>query len=241
METASEIVSVDRVTAMMSCYLARPLGDGTHPALIIAMEAWGLNAQIKRMADRFAAEGFIAIVPDLYFRHPDNVADYNDLAKAFRLMGTVKDDEFVADMTAALEYLKLRAEVRPNFGTTGYCLGGTVAFVSACRNPDVKATAPFYGAGMLAAPGSGGKSRAEYVTDLRAAVLGFFGALDAFIPTTDVDVLRELLTREGKDDGIVLYPDADDGFMHEDRPSYNPVRAQEAWDQTIEFCRAQLG
>ena len=241
METASELVSVERGTGSMTCYLARPASAGPHPALMIAMEAWGLNDQIKRMADRFAHEGFVAIVPDLYFRQPDNVADYNDLAKGFRLMATLKDDEFVADMGAALQYLKGRKDVSPKFGTTGFCLGGSVSFITACRNSEVSAAAPFYGAGMLAAtPGSGGKARSEYVPGLKAPVLGFFGGLDAFIPASEVEKLRAFLSKEGKQAEIVVYPDADHGFMNEDRPSYNPVRAAEAWQKTVAFFNAHL-
>lgn len=180
-------------------------------------------------------------VPDLYFRQSDNVASYDDLAKGFRLMATVKDDEFVADMTAAIEYLKGRSEVKRSFGTVGFCMGGTVAFVTACRNAEVKATVPFYGAGMLAAPPSGVRARSEYVAGLRAAVLGFFGGLDAFIPVAEVDRLLETLRREGKEAEIVLFPDADHGFMNEERPSYHPARAAEAWARTISFFRSQLG
>jgi len=241
METSSELIGLDRGTSLMTCYLARPGNAGPHPGLIVAMEAWGLNHQIKRIADRFAREGFVAIVPDLYFRQSDNVADYNDLAKGFRLMATLKDDEFVADMGAALQYLKGRNDVSPKFGTTGFCLGGSVAFITACRNPEVSAAAPFYGAGMLAAtPGSGGKARSEYVPELGGPVLGFFGGLDAFIPASEVEKLREVLSKAGKQAEIVLYPDADHGFMNEDRPSYHPVHAAEAWQRTVAFFNAHL-
>lgn len=240
MESVSELVDIDRGTGSMKCYLARPATAGPHPALIVAMEAWGLNDQIKRIADRFAREGFVAIVPDLYFRQPDNVADYNDLAKGFRLMATLKDDEFVADMGAALLYLKGRKDVSGKFGTTGFCLGGAVSFVTAGRNPEVNAAAPFYGAGMLITPGPGGRARSEYVSGLKAPVLGFFGGLDAFIPASEVEKLREVLSKEHKQAEIVLYPDADHGFMNEDRPSYHPVHAAEAWQKTIAFFNAHL-
>jgi carboxymethylenebutenolidase len=240
MEIINEEVRILRESGTMRSYLARPAAPGSYPGLVVAIEAWGLNDQIKRTADRLATEGFVAIVPDLYFRQPDNVVAYNDLAKGFRLMATIRDDEFVADMSSALEFLKQRDEVRPLFGTVGFCMGGTVAFVTACRNAEVKATVPFYGAGMLSAPPSGGKARSEYVSSLRASVLGFFGGLDAFIPATEVHKLSEVLATIGKDAEIVLYPDADHGFMNEDRPSYHPARAAEAWGKTIYFFRSRL-
>ncbi|MGO9450733.1 MAG: dienelactone hydrolase family protein [Candidatus Binataceae bacterium] len=240
MDVVSESLNLARGKENMRCHLARPASGGPYPALIVAMEAWGLNDQIKRMADRFAAEGFVAIVPDLYFRQPDNVVSYNDLAKAFRLMATIRDDEFVADVNAAIQYLKGRADVTPKFGTVGFCLGGSVAFVSACRIPEVTATAPFYGAGLLWQPRPEEKSRADYVPALKAVVLSFFGGQDAFIPADEVSRFRDALKAAGKQFELILYPDADHGFMNEDRPSYHLGHAPEAWARTIAFFKTNL-
>ena len=115
--------------------MARPATGGPYPALVVVMEAFGLNTHIKSITDRFAAEGFVAIAPNLYFRQDNNVVGYSDLPGAFRLMGSVKDDQVVADMGAAIDHLKTLKEVKPNFGTTGFCMGGRVAFLTACRDP----------------------------------------------------------------------------------------------------------
>jgi len=240
MEVRTDSVELRTANGSMSCHLARPSEDGRYPAIVVAMEAWGVNEQIKRTADRIAAEGFVAIVTDLYHRQPDNLASYNDLAKAFGLMATLRDDEFVADIGAAIDYLATLDEVRPEFGITGFCLGGTVSFVAACRDARIHAAAPFYGAGMLMAPQHGGPARADYIPSLRVPVLGFFGGLDAFIPASDVEKLRETLMATGKAGEIVLYPDADHGFMNEDRPSYHSARAAEAWTRMIAFFKQHL-
>jgi carboxymethylenebutenolidase len=240
MKVTSADITICEKSEPILCHLAIPAEGGPYPALLVAIEAWGLNVQIRKMADRFAAEGFVAIVPDLYHRQPDNAADYNDLAKGFRLMATVKDDEVVADMAAAMDFLRTLEVVTPSFGTVGFCMGGTAAFVTACRIPQIRATAPFYGAGLLWPPGPGAKSRVEYLPNLTAPVLAFFGGKDAFIPASEVDKFRNALTAAGKQVEVILYPDADHGFMNEERPSHHPVHAADAWSRTIALFKTYL-
>ena len=169
MEVVSSEVSVRTGAEKMPAHLARPASGGPYPALVVVMEAFGLNDQIKRITNRFAAEGFVAIAPNLYFRQPNNVVGYNDLPGAFRLMGSLNDDQVVADMGAAIDHLKALKEVKPAFGTVGFCMGGRVAFLTACRNPAVKATAPYYGGGMVKSRQPGVKAPIEYVEGLRRA------------------------------------------------------------------------
>src|SRR5882762_3283463 len=106
MEVVSSEVTIPTGAEKMPAHLAKPASGGPYPALVVVMEAFGLNDQIRRITNKFAEEGFVAIAPNLYFGQPNNVVGYNDLPGAFRLMGTVKDDQVVADMTASIEYLK---------------------------------------------------------------------------------------------------------------------------------------
>jgi len=239
MEIVSQEVTVG--SEKMPCHLARPASGGPYPGLIVVMEAFGLNDHIRAITGRFAAEGFVAISPNLYFRQPNNVVAYNDLPGAFRLMGTVNEDQIVKDMTAAINYLKTLKEVKPVFGTVGFCMGGMVSFLTACRNADVKATAPYYGGGMVNSRHSGIRSPIERVDGLKGPVLAFFGGKDAFIPLTEVDQFRDALKKAGKTADVVLYADADHGFMCDDRPSYHPQHAREAFTKTIAFFKQNLG
>jgi carboxymethylenebutenolidase len=225
----------------MPCHLARPASGGPYPGLIVVMEAFGLNDHIRAITGRFAAEGFVALSPNLYFRQPNNVVAYNDLPGAFRLMGSLNDDQIVADMTASINYLKTQKEVKPAFGTVGFCMGGRISFLTACRNADVKATAPYYGGGMVTSRQPGAKPPIAYVEGLKAPVLAFFGGKDAFIPLTEVDQFRDALKNAGKTADVVLYADADHGFMCDDRPSYHPQAAKEAFTKTIAFFKQNLG
>jgi carboxymethylenebutenolidase len=241
MEVVSSEVSVQTGTEKMPAHLARPATGGPYPSLIVVMEAFGLNEHIKKITDRFAAERFVALAPNLYFRQPNNVVGYNDLPGAFRLMGSLKDDQIVADMTASMNHLKPMKEVKPAFGTVGFCMGGRISFLTACRNPDVKATAPYYGGGMVKSREAGVKAPIDYVEGLRAPVLAFFGGKDAFIPIEEVDAFRDALRKAGKSAEVVLYPDADHGFMCDERPSFHPTHSKEAWAKTIAFFKQHLG
>jgi carboxymethylenebutenolidase len=237
MEVVSNEVSVGTGGEKMPAHFARPASGGPYPGLIVVMEAFGLNDQIRRITNQFASEGFAAIAPNLYFRQPNNVVGYNDLPGAFRLMGSVSDDQVVADMGAAIDHLKSLKEVKPAFGTVGFCMGGRIAFLTACRNPAVRATAPYYGGRIMKSSQPGAKAPIDYVNGLNAPVLAFFGGKDAFIPITEVDEFRDAL----KTAEVVFYPDADHGFMCDDRPSFHPVHSKEAWARTIKFFKEYLG
>ena len=240
MEIVKSDVTVPTGGEAMPCHLARPANAGLYPGLVVVMEAFGLNDHIRRITERFAADGFVAVAPNLYFRQPNNVVEYNDLPGALRLMGSLDDDQVVADMSAAIDYLKGIKEVLPKFGTVGFCMGGRIAFLTACRNSEVKATAPYYGGGMVSPRQPGAKAPIEYVGGLKAPVLAFFGGKDAFIPPGDVDKFRDALKKAGKTAEVVLYADADHGFMCDDRPSYHAGAAKEAWPKTVSFFKRHL-
>ena len=240
MEINKQDITVQTGNEKMPCHLARPASGGPYPGLVVVMEAFGLNNNIKSLTERFAGEGFVVIAPNLYFRQPDNVVGYDNLPGAIKLMGSVTDDQVAADMTAAINHLKTLGEVKPKFGTTGFCMGGRVAFLTATRNPDVYATAPFYGGGMTRAGQPGGKAPIDDAAKLKGPVLAFFGGKDAFIPVAEVDKFREALNKAGKPAEIVLYQDADHGFMCDDRPSYHPEHAKEAFPKTVAFFKQHL-
>ncbi len=241
METVSQEIKVATGSEQMPAHIARPASGGPHPGLVVVMEAFGLNDNIRAITGRFAAEGFVAIAPNLYFRQPNNVVAYNDLPGAFRLMGSIGDDQVVADMTAAINFLKTQKDVKPAFGTVGFCMGGRISFLTACRNQDVKATAPYYGGGMVTSRQPDVKPPIAFVEGLKAPVLAFFGGKDAFIPLAEVDAFRDALKNAGKTAEVVFYPDADHGFMCDERPSYHPLHSKEAFSKTIAFFKRNLG
>jgi carboxymethylenebutenolidase len=240
MEITRQEITVPTGNQQMPSYITRPASGGPYPGLVVVMEAFGLNGNIRAISDRFAAEGFAVISPNLYFRQPNNVVGYDDLPGAIKLMGSLTDDQIVADMTAAINFLKSQPGVKPKVGTTGFCMGGRVAFLTAVRNPDVYATAPFYGGGMTRAGQPSGRAPIDDAANLKGPVLAFFGGKDAFIPMAEVDKFRDALNKAGKSDEVVLYADADHGFMCDERPSYNAERAREAFPKTVAFFKKNL-
>jgi carboxymethylenebutenolidase len=239
MEIVKQEIQIADGSQKMPCHLAKPASGGPYPGVIVIMEAFGLNNNIRNITDRFAGEGFVALAPDIYFRQPNNVVGYDDLPNAMRLMQSVKDDEVTGDVQAAVNYLKSLKEVKPKFGITGFCMGGKIAFLTACRVPDIGASVPFYGGGMVT-PGASGKAPIDYVDGLRAPVLAFFGGKDAFIPMDQVEKFKSALQRAGKQAEVIVYEDADHGFMCEERPVYHPAHAKEAWEKTVAFFKKNL-
>jgi carboxymethylenebutenolidase len=227
----------------MSAHLARPQGDGKYPAVVVVQEAFGLNKHIKEVADRLAREGYVALAPDLYYREKDAVVGYDNLPDAIRLMMGLWDEKIVADMKSAIDHLKAQSFVRADrIGVTGFCMGGRVTFLTACRNPDVKAAIPFYGGGIGSAAPSEHTPKAplDYADQLRCPVLLFFGENDAFIPLAEVEKIKGRLAALKKTAETVVYPGAPHGFFCDERDSYRADAAADAWQRLTKFFGQHL-
>jgi dienelactone hydrolase len=216
-----QTVQIRTADGQMPAHLARPAGAGPFPGVIVWMEAFGLNDHIKSVADRIAAEGYLTLAPDLYYREPDRVAAYSDLAKAIGLMSKLSDERIAADVESALAFLKAEPGIRADrIGMTGFCMGGRVTFLAATRFP-IQAAAPFYGGGIA--------GLLKGADGIRCPMVLFFGEKDGFIPLADVDKIRERLESLGKEAEVVVYPGADHGFFCDERPSYQAAAAKDAW------------
>jgi carboxymethylenebutenolidase len=217
----------------MPAFVARPTDGGKHPAVVVVMEAFGLNGHIKAVAKRIAAEGYVALAPDVYYREKDNVVGYDNLPGALRLMGTLADDKIVKDIEAAVAYLKAQDFARADrIGITGFCMGGRISFLTACENRDVKAAAPFYGGGI-----GGLLGRAEKID---CPLLIFFGDQDPFIPNQEVERIRTKLAELRKTAEVKVYAGAQHGFFCDERPSYHSEAARDAWKKLLDFFGRHL-
>jgi len=217
----------------MPAYVARPDGSGAVPAVLVIQEAFGLNAHIKDVAGRVAAEGYVALAPDLFYRGgKGRTARYDDLPKALELMGALRDDEIVADVGSAIAHLEAQPQVRKGrIGVTGFCMGGRVSYLAACALPGkIAAAVPYYGGGIPV----------DRTSTLQAPVLAFFGEDDPFIPPDQVERLRAEAKKLGKNVEIVVYPKAPHGFFCNERDSYRPEAAADAWTKTKAFLKKHL-
>ena len=220
----------------MPVYVAEPTTSGRRPAVIVIMEAFGLNAHIEDVTRRIAAEGYVALAPDIYWRSlPENKVGYDELPKAIGLMQKVNDGKVVQDLASALDALGKRPNVNAaKVGVTGFCMGGRLSFLLAAELPDrIAAAAPFYGGGI-----AGLLPKAEKI---RAPLYLFFGEKDAFIPQDQVKAIDAKLKELGKPYTLKTYTGADHGFFCNDRVSYNATAAADAWKELLGFFRKHLG
>ncbi|HKA29900.1 MAG TPA: dienelactone hydrolase family protein [Candidatus Binatia bacterium] len=233
MDVDSAMIDVQTPGGAMPAQLARPGGDAPLPAVIVIQEAFGLNGHIKGVARRLAAEGYVTLAPDLFHRGgAGRVAGYDQLPEALRLMGELTDAGIVEDVGSGVAYLERQPFVRADHvGITGFCMGGRVSYLVACALPaKIKAAVPFYGGGIPI----------DRTPTLQAPVLAFFGADDAFIPLDQVRALEEEAKRRGKSLETVVYPNAPHGFFCDERDSYRPDAARDAWERLKAFFARHL-
>lgn len=230
-------------TGEMPIHRARPKAAGDRlPAVIVIQEAFGLNAHIREVTDRLAAEGYHAVAPDLYYRQGSRVAGYGDLETAIALMKQLKDDQVLADLHAVVADLAADPGVRADrIGITGFCMGGRVSYLAACEIPEIRASVPFYGGGIAGAQMTPGATPPVARTaEMRGAILLHFGEKDSYIPLTAIEEVRATLEREKKSFEVHVYKDAGHGFFCNERPDFHPDSARLAWERTLSFFNRHL-
>jgi carboxymethylenebutenolidase len=209
-------------------YLSLPDG-GRGPGVVVIQEWWGLVPHIRDVADRFAAEGFVALAPDLYHgevaRSPD---------EAGKLMMALNIEQAEKDLRGAVEYLLgHEATEGDSVGTVGFCMGGVLALYAASKNERVGACVVFYGIHPKVEPD---------FEALRAPVLGLYAERDKSVPPEAVRALEEKLRGHGKAVETHIYPGTEHAFFNNTRPEvYDADAAADAWRRTIEFFREHLG
>lgn len=213
-----------------SGYLALPAA-GHGPAVVVIQEWWGLNDQIKGVCDRFAAEGFVALAPDLY---RGQLAVEPD--EAGKLMMSLNVERAAKDMAGAVDFLVGHAAVSSTgVGVTGYCMGGALALrLGTLRPEQVAAVAPFYGV-------VGWPQAAVDWSALRAPVQGHYAELDDFASPSAVAAFAEELRGLGASVEIFTYPGTQHAFTNEQRPDvYDATATEQAFARTFAFLRANV-
>jgi carboxymethylenebutenolidase len=208
-------------------YLSVP-ESGVGPGVVVIQEWWGLVPHIKDVADRFAAEGFVALAPDLY--HGD-VAKSPD--EAGKMMMALNISQTEKDLRGAVQYLLDAEETTGEaVGTVGFCMGGALSLYAASKNQQVGACVVFYGIHPKVEPD---------FDNLRAPVLGVFAGKDKSVTPDAVRALEETMRKHGKSIESHTYPDSDHAFFNDTRPEvYDADASADAWRRTIEFLRANL-
>ena len=208
-------------------YLAVP-ESGSGAGVIVLQEWWGLVDHIKEVADRFAAEGYVALAPDLY--HGESTTSPDDAGK---LMMALNIGETEKDLKGAVDHLLSLDECTSSkVGTVGFCMGGQLSLFAGCASPGkIGACVMYYGIHPDVHPD---------LAALEAPFLGFFAKQDGFVTPDVANQLDAALKAAGKHSEIHIY-DADHAFFNDTRSDvYNEAHAQDTWKRTLELYAANL-
>ena len=205
------------------------LAGDSGPGVLVIQEWWGLNDHIKDIVDRFAAEGFVALAPDLY--HGETTTEPDGAGK---LMMALNIGEASKDMSGAIDELQSRTG-SAKVGVVGFCMGGGLALVVACNRPDaVAACAPFYGLIPW-------ESAQPDWSRLEAKVEGHYARDDHFFTPEAAEALQQQLRDLGKDAKLLIYNECDHAFFNDTRPEvYNADAAATAWLRVLDLFRSTL-
>jgi carboxymethylenebutenolidase len=224
----TETVNFKSGSETTSGYLVLPEGSGKHPAVIVIHEWWGLNDWVKEQAQKYAAQGYVALAVDLYRGKSAATAD-----DAHILMRGLPDDRGLRDLEAAFEYLAARPDVNASkIGSIGWCMGGGWSIKLAVDQPKLAAAVVNYGS-MPTEPTT--------IAKIKAPVLGNFGADDQGIPPTAVKAFESALKANGKVADFKIYDGAGHAFENpNNKPGYRPEAAADASQRITAFFAKYL-
>jgi carboxymethylenebutenolidase len=221
----SELIQLGSVSG----HLAKPSGNSPWPAIIVIQEWWGLDAQTKSIADRFAQEGYLAFAPDLYH---GELAQLGDGATATTLVQKYSPNAYL-DLQSLFDALKVHPDCNGKIGSVGFCFGGRMSLTLSLSRP-LDAVCTFYGGGMQTIFD-------QLRTNLKAPVLGLFGDADVSIPAGTVEEFKKLLAEVGVEHEVITYPNSGHAFFRDSDPNvYIPEASKDAWERVKKFFAKHL-
>jgi carboxymethylenebutenolidase len=239
----TETVEITSNDIRIPAYLAEPSREGTFGAVVVIQEVFGVNSHIREVAERIAGAGYVAIAPHIYHRQVQGFEvgyEEEDLDLGRTYKNGTKADELLSDVQGAINYLYSKDNVaKIGVGTIGFCFGGHVAYLAATLD-DVKATASFYGAGITSMTPGGGEPTIKRTGHISDTLYGFFGTEDPLIDPYEVDQIEAALAAHNVPHKIFRYEGATHGFFCDQRYSYHPAAAKDAWEHVLELFKEKL-
>jgi len=230
----SETWTIKTDNGGFNAYVAKPVGQGPWPAVVVIQEIFGVNHTMRQVADRLAADGFLAVAPDLFWRLEPGV-DITDQTqaewdRAFDLMNRFDLDKGVEDIADVIEFVRARPECSGKVGAVGYCLGGKLAFLTATRT-DADASVSYYGVGLDAHLG-------ETETLAQPLVL-HIAEEDGF---SSAEARERIVGALGNNPQVTIftYPGRDHAFAREGGKNYDAADAALANGRTLDFLNKHL-
>jgi carboxymethylenebutenolidase len=228
---------------MINAYMARPLGPGPFPSVVLIHHMPGWDDWYKEATRKFAYHGYVAICPNLYFR--DGHGTPEDVTARVRGSGGVPDPQVVGDVAGSIAYLRALPYLNGKVGVMGTCSGGRHTYLAACLLDGIDAAVDCWGGGVVMAESDLTEKRPaapiDYTERLGCPLLGLFGEEDKSPPPEQVAIHEEALKRHGKQYEFHMYPDAGHGFFYHDRAAYRQEQAVDGWNKIFAFFEKHLG
>ncbi len=222
-------------------YMARPLGAGPYPGVIVIHEAFGLEEHTREIARKFAAHGYITIAPDLYYR--EGPGELEAVRTIVQQNGGVPDSRAIGDLEGCVNMLRSVVTFNGKTGCIGHCSGGRQTLLFACNTRSLAAAVDCYGGRVVTTELTPSQPKAviDMVANLNCPLLGLFGALDANPSPEHVARLEQELKKHKKNYEFKSYPaDAGHGFFADYRPSYRQEPAVDGWQRIFDFFARHL-
>jgi len=228
-----ETVSIDAQGGKMDVLLAVPDSAGPHPTLVLAHHRGGVDNFTHAVAERLAANGFIAAAPNLYYRRPKDEHAHDS-------MNFLEDEELIADVKSTASHLQsLPQAKRGALGIIGHCMGGRISFLGAATHPAFKAAVMLYGGGIPQQNRTNPPALSRAV-GIDCPILGFFGKEDKRPSPADMAAIDAELTRLGKRHEFHAYDGAGHAFQNTFDARYREAASEDAWRRFLAFFRETL-
>ena len=230
-----------RLASGMACLTAQPKGTGPRPAVVLIHERYGIVEHQRRLAERFAADGYVACLPDLFHRFD---GDRDALARG-DARADLRDDQALVDLDETLAFLRDQTYVSGNdIGIVGVCQSGRQPLLYAANRTDVAAIVVAYG-GVGRNDWQPNESRptpvGEFIAKLACPVLGLFGEQDHVVAVEEAARFRNELEANRKSYRMRVYEGAPHGWLNDTMPGrYRPEQSEAAWSEMIRFFNETL-
>ena len=226
--------------AMITAYFSRPAAAGSYPGVIVTPEAFGLVEHIKDVARRFAAEGYVAIAPELYTR--EGAPDPDNMDQVIQKMFATPDSRAVGDLDGAAVYLKAQANCNGKVGMIGFCSGGRYTLITACKSKNIDAAVDSAGGFIIQDEHTETRpvSPIDMIPTLSCPLMATFGEEDPNPSPGHADRIKEEMEKHGKSYESHMYPNAGHAFFADYRPSYQEAAAKDMWQRVLVFYEKHL-
>lgn len=232
MSVTTEWIEIQGADGAFGAYLAVP-HTGSGPGIVLLQEIFGVNAHIRSVAEQYAADGYVVLVPDLFWRSAPRIElgyDGDDMPKAYALMQAVELPKTLSDIALTAQALRALPQVTGKIASIGYCFGGLLSYLTAADGV-VDAAIAYYGGGI--------QNHLARAGDIKAPLLLHFGGADSHIPAEAVKAVAERFDDNAAVE-VHVYPGAEHGFNCSHRGSYHQRSAAEARGNSLLFLSENL-